>query len=83
MSTYPEILEAALTLPPSQRGELAELLWESMADAANHGDAALEISDTWRAEIARRSAEIDAGTAKCVTWEEMRNRARRLAGHDG
>jgi putative addiction module component (TIGR02574 family) len=83
MSTYPEILEAALALPPSQRGELAEVVWESMADEPDNGESAPELSAAWRAEIARRSAEIDAGTAKCVTWEEMRNRARRLAGHDG
>ena len=36
----------------------------------------------WAAEIARRSAEIDAGTAKLVPGEEVMARARaRVRGH--
>jgi putative addiction module component, TIGR02574 family len=81
MTTYAEILQAALTLPSSKRGELAEILWESMdADPATSDPV---LSAAWRAEIARRFAEIDAGTAKYVTWEQMTERAHRLAGHDG
>ena len=82
MTTFAEILTAALALPPDQRDELAALLRESAAPDRPSGGSA-GISDAWRLEIARRSAEIDAGTATYVTYEEMRERARRAAGHDG
>lgn len=77
MTTYADILQAALALPSAKRGELAEVLLESTSDET------FELSDAWRAEIARRSAEIEAGTAKYVTWQEMRERAHRLAGNNG
>ena len=82
MTTFSEILNAALALPPDQRDELAALLRESAATNEPSGGSA-SISNAWRQEIARRSAEIDAGTATYVTYEEMRERARRAAGHDG
>jgi putative addiction module component (TIGR02574 family) len=79
MTTYTEILSAAMNLPPQQRDELAVTLWDSLPD---DGSYVPELSDAWKQEIARRSAEIDAGTAKYVTWEEVKQRARRAAGHD-
>jgi len=80
MKNYAEILQAALALPSSERCELAEALWESIDE--NSIDPAMVLSDAWRAEIARRSAEYDAGTMKTVTWEEVRDRARRAAAND-
>jgi putative addiction module component (TIGR02574 family) len=38
------------------------------------------MSAAWEQELARRSAEIEAGTASYVTYEQMRERARRAAG---
>jgi putative addiction module component (TIGR02574 family) len=81
MTTYAEILNAALALPPQERGELAEVLWESVSDGQSIQQPRL--SEAWQNELARRSAEIDAGTATYVTYEQMRERARRAAGHDG
>jgi putative addiction module component (TIGR02574 family) len=81
MTTYTEILTAALSLPPRERSEMAETLWDSVTD--DEAAVALpKLSDAWQKELARRSAEIDAGTAKYVTYEQMRERARRAAGHD-
>jgi putative addiction module component (TIGR02574 family) len=83
MTTFAEILNAALALPPGQRDELAALLLRESAATDEPRGVSTGISDAWRLEIARRSAEIDAGTASYVTYEEMRERARRAAGHDG
>jgi len=82
MKNYAEILQATLALPPSERCELAEALWESLDDEPNSSEPAIELSAAWREEIARRSAEYDAGTMKPVRWEQMWSRARRLAGND-
>lgn len=82
MTTYTEILNAALTLPPQERSELAEVLWESAGEGQSD-ESRPSISQAWQKELARRSAEIDAGTATYVTYEQMRARARRAAGHDG
>jgi putative addiction module component (TIGR02574 family) len=82
MTTFSEILNAALALPPQQRDELAAILQQSATKDAPCGGSG-SVSDAWRQELARRSAEIDAGTASYVTYDEMRERARRAAGHDG
>jgi putative addiction module component (TIGR02574 family) len=82
MTTFSEILNAALALPPQQRDKLAAILHESAAESQPTGGS-VSVSDAWRQELARRTAEIDAGTATYVTYEQMRERARRAAGHDG
>jgi len=81
MTTYAEILNAALNLPPSQRTELAETLWGSLPDE-EISVAPPQLSEAWQKELARRSAEIDAGTVKYVTYEQMVERARRAAGRE-
>jgi putative addiction module component (TIGR02574 family) len=82
MTTYAEILNAAMSLPPHQRGELAETLRDSIPEMEESPEPP-QFSEAWQKELARRSSEIDAGTAKYVTYEQMRERARRAAGHDG
>jgi hypothetical protein len=56
MSNYSEILNAALALPPYERGALAETLWESMGEPVEASDDQPGVSAAWREEIARRSA---------------------------
>lgn len=75
MTTFAEILNAAMNLPPHQRGELATVLQESVAEE-RPTTAPLRLSDAWQRELARREAEVDAGTASYVTYEQMRERAR-------
>jgi len=82
MLTYAEILNAALTLPAQERGELAQVLQASVADE-QMVKAPTELSAAWQNELARRSAEVAAGTASYSTYEQMQGRARRAAGHDG
>lgn len=81
MSTYADVLRVAMSLSAKERSDLAHAILESID--AEHDDAPPQLSEAWRAEIARRSAEIDAGTAKSYAWEETRRRVRSRHGfHD-
>lgn len=66
----------ALNLSESERAELAHELVVSL-DGAIDADA----EQAWDVEIARRLAEIDAGTAVLVDREEFHRRIRaRISG---
>ena len=72
MSTNADtILGTALALPPDEREWLAE---ELMASLDQHRDP--EIEAAWATEIERRIAEVEAGEAETVSWEEARARIR-------
>ena len=77
MSNYSEILSAALTLPPRERGELAEVLWESMEEPTEASDNQPEVSAAWRDEIARRSAAYMQGELTGIPWNQVREEVRR------
>ena len=65
-----EQIEAlALALPIKERGELAHRLIVSL-DGEPEGTPE-EIAKAWDEEIARRVAEIDAGTAVLIPEEEV------------
>jgi putative addiction module component (TIGR02574 family) len=75
------VLAAAELLSAEERRELVDLLLGGLDDAAEaNGDTPL-VSEAWRQEIVRRSAEYDAGQAKTVSWQEVQTywRARRLS----
>lgn len=82
MTTYYEILNAALALPLDERSELLNELRDSMT-MGGRDSAPPQFGPAFEQLLARRSAEIDAGTASYVTWEQMQERARRAAGFDG
>lgn len=70
------IFQAAMALPEEQRWELVEALMDG--DATTEGSS---LDDAYLAEIRRRSAEIDAGTAELTPWSVVRERAwRRVEG---
>ncbi|MDP2833368.1 MAG: addiction module protein [Pseudomonadota bacterium] len=70
MSAMLEELEAqALKLPPGERGELVRRLLISLDGEPE--DTPEEIAQAWDEEIARRVAEIDAGTAVLIPSEEV------------
>lgn len=70
------MLSELLRLPASERARLALELIRSLDDEPD-----AEAASAWDAEIERRGAEVDAGTADTVTLEEYRAhvRQRRLA----
>ena len=71
MSTYEEIMSAALALPPSARAMLVEHLMESL-DA----DDQRRIDALWAEEAERRDKEIEEGIVTAIPGEEVLNRLR-------
>lgn len=61
--TIEQIKQEAMNLSPEERADLADWLWVSAMPRE-------EVKAAWDAEIARRIAEIDAGTAKLIPSEE-------------
>jgi putative addiction module component (TIGR02574 family) len=66
-----KVRSEALRLPESERAELAHSLVVSL-DGPTDADA----EPAWDAEILRRLAEIDSGTAELIDREELRRRMR-------
>jgi putative addiction module component (TIGR02574 family) len=60
------IEQTVLHLPMQQRAELAHKLLLSLEDQSED-----EISEAWRIEALRRSAEIDSGAVKTISAEEV------------
>ena len=74
MSTLVEELSArAKTLSAADRTRLVEELLDSL-----QGGSDAEAESAWDREIERRVAEIESGTAKLVSAEEVHAEARRL-----
>jgi putative addiction module component (TIGR02574 family) len=71
-----DMLAEILRLPPEERARLATELIRSLDDQSD-ADAA----QAWEAEIERRAAEVEQGTAATITLDEYRAhiRARRAA----
>ena len=65
-----ELLRQALALPPEARSALASSLIASLDEDTVDEDAELE----WEKEIARRIAELNAGTVPTIAWAEVRKR---------
>jgi len=76
MSTFEEILSAALALPLGLRAALADRLLESL-----NGEDQKRIDALWAEEAERRIREIDEGTVETIDGElvmqELRSRRRR------
>ena len=71
MSTYEEIMSAALALPPSARAMLVEHLMESL-DVEDQK----RIDALWAEEAERRDKEIEDGIVTAIPGEEVLNRLR-------
>ncbi len=67
--TLAEIEAQALQLTPRERGDLAHRLIASLDGPAE--DTPEAIAQAWDEEIARRMAEIDAGTAELIPHEQV------------
>jgi putative addiction module component (TIGR02574 family) len=71
--TFEEVRDEALAMSPEDRGHLADELMDSLP--VEHG---IEWDDEYAAEIQRRVAEIDTGTAEVIDSDEAIAEARRL-----
>lgn len=68
-STLEKVRSEALSLTQTERAELARSLVGSL-----DGQADADAQSAWDAEILRRLAEVEAGTAQLVDREELRRR---------
>ena len=68
-ATLKDLEEQALQLSPKKRSELAHRLIVSLDGEPE--DSPEVIAQAWDEEIARRVAELDAGTAKLIPHEEV------------
>ncbi len=69
MRSVDEILEDALAHPAEARAAIAGSLISSLDDETD-----ADAEELWSAEIARRIAEIDAGSVQLLPWTEVRRR---------
>ena len=69
------VFSSALNLPDDERVELIEALIVSLQI-----DDRPPLSDSWRAIIKRRSAELRSGAVSSVPWSEVKRLARENAG---
>ena len=67
--TFTEVWQEAAELTEEERASLAGLLIESL-----EGEPDPDVEQAWAEEIRKRVAEVEAGTAKTVPWEEVRQR---------
>ncbi len=65
-----EILKRALALPVDERAALANTLLDSLEpnrlETADHS-----VEEAWDEEVARRIADLKAGRAVTVPWEQL------------
>lgn len=61
------VLKEALSLGESERAEIAGRLLESIEPPAE-----ADVERAWREEVRRRVAQIDAGEARLIPWDEVR-----------
>ena len=78
MPSYEMLLADAKRLPIAERVQLIDAIWDTLPP-----DSLPPLSAEWVAEIQRRSAEYDAGTAETVSWEQVRAEALRRVGGCG
>ncbi|MBL7177858.1 MAG: addiction module protein [Desulfobacteraceae bacterium] len=71
MSKFEEVTSKAMTLPPENRAELAELLIQSLDEKEDE-----EVRSAWLSEIRRRDQEIRSGASVTKPAEQVLREAR-------
>lgn len=71
MSKFEEVTSKAMTLPPENRAELAELLIQSLDEKEDE-----EVRSAWLSEIRRRDQEISSGASVTKSAEQVLREAR-------
>lgn len=72
MTDAERLLNEALALPEHDRAEIAARLLESLVNAMG-----TDIDEAWAAEIERRCAAVDSGSAVTSDWNDVRERIER------
>lgn len=62
-----QLLHEAMELPPEERAALADGLLNSLDTEVD-----VDAEQAWREEIERRMASLEQGTARTVSWEDVR-----------
>jgi putative addiction module component (TIGR02574 family) len=62
-----DLLKRALALPVDERAALANTLLDTLEGP----NESVFLQDAWDAEVARRIADLKAGKAVTVPWEEL------------
>ncbi len=70
MNPKADVLAEALKRPAEERAALAAKLVTSLETA----EPSEEVERAWSEEVERRIADVDAGSAQLVPWEEVRAR---------
>jgi putative addiction module component (TIGR02574 family) len=65
------LLKQALALPVDERAALANSLLDTLEISDESVPAKDSIEDAWDVEVARRMADLKAGKAVTVPWEEL------------
>ena len=71
----PDLLDAARALSLAERIELAEAIWDTIANDA--GVDQLPVPESHRRELDRRLEEMEASPDSGSSWEEVRSRLER------
>ncbi|GAG13180.1 unnamed protein product [marine sediment metagenome] len=71
MSKFEEVTSKAMTLPPENRAELAELLIQSLDEREDE-----EVRSAWLSEIRRRDREIRSSASVTKPAEQVLREAR-------
>ena len=72
MSSVATVLTAAMELDRPERADVARKLIASLDDGGDAGEP--EVETAWLAEVERRLATADAGTAQFEPWEVVEQR---------
>jgi putative addiction module component (TIGR02574 family) len=73
-----ELLKKAMTLPESERAELAGSLLDTLDETVDEGAEA-----AWQNEIALRIRELDSGREKTILWNQVHGRLAAKLSHGG
>jgi putative addiction module component (TIGR02574 family) len=76
--TLEAVYQAALALPDEERAELADRLLGTLS-----ADVPSQLHPAWRAELKRRSAQVDAGEVAPIPWEEVKRLGWEAVAEDG
>ena len=70
-----DLLEDVKALTVAERIELAEAIWDTVAEDA--GIDVLPVSEAHRQELDRRLEDLDENPSAGSSWEEVRSRLKR------